>query len=166
MGSILTSQAHTMLLKYLYNESSMWVGIGRTTPWDDENAPPVPDPTATEVEEIVGYKVYSEKYMVKEDPNGELIFNGKHYKIVSDPDTELPNLLYIRFDLEPTDLPIVDYRQFGLFFGLTALPGYASNTSLLPDEVDSTGMLMAIDNRKVIHRSEDSREVIKFLLRT
>ena len=168
MSAIITDIGHTEIVRKLLNTDSIWVGIGKTTAWADENNPPAPDPSTTEISEVVGYKKVLDKYLVVEDPtNGTIDFGSTKYRPVNESDyfTEKPHFLYLKFEIIGDELPLVTYRQIGIVFDLVPDTGYEAYTVLTSDQVSDTGYLLTLDNRTPVTRYSDTKDVFEYIIR-
>lgn len=146
-----------------YNKTSIYFGIGKTTPWEDEYNPPTPVNT-DEMQEAAGYKKVESKFLVipDEDGTGELTYRNTKWKIVPY-DQALDRgarWVYISSYVAYNEFPIdMSYRQVGVFTGLTAKSSVATGkTNLLPSEVEDTGIPEVLDNRTPVYREADQRE--------
>ncbi|WBF81264.1 virion protein 3 [Staphylococcus phage BSwM-KMM1] len=55
--AIATYNSHVELAKYLVSKAdSIYLTIGKSTPWSNETNPPQPDENATVLQEVTGYK--------------------------------------------------------------------------------------------------------------
>jgi hypothetical protein len=73
--------------------------------------------------------------------------------------------VYIKTALAYDEVPIVEYRQLGVYSKLEkqdeVLPG---KMALLPNEVKEKGILEVIDNRKPTPRHSDQKELLELIL--
>ena len=177
--AVCTLEGHVSRALDFYNKENIFVCIGKKNPWNEDTVdsydsnvdydryPPVPKNTDTIIEPI-GYKKIDSRFMVVEDNvNGSLEYRGTRWRIVS-PDnaiTEGARWVYITTELSYSELPTSDpYRQVGIYTGLTPIESKLSENVLLPDEVENTGILEIIDNRKPVYRDSDVKEKIKLVL--
>jgi hypothetical protein len=77
-----TSVSHVSRALDLFNSETLYVGIGQQSPWADENTPPTTDPTTLTINQIIGYKKVSDKYMVVPDPAGSITYRDSQWRIV------------------------------------------------------------------------------------
>lgn len=162
MGTVATKQAQAYIARKLANESaSIYLGIGRSTAWADENKVPDSDPTATGIEEPIAYTKAQSVYLcklVKDNKKGSLIFGGKSYNTVSpiaslDPDA---NYVYAATKFSYSDLQKeVQFRQVGLFIGFKPKANVHS-TIILPSQVDDIGTMLSISNNKLVNITKTS----------
>ena len=169
-------------------------GIGRSTAWgelpadadgcDDDN-PPLPTLTTTDIEEILGYKKKSNMYFVIPDATGTISVGGVVWKILevenpdADPDIAKSQLIslvkeqfcrwvYIETTFEVGEFSNVTYRQLGLYSDLTvnyAGGGTDEQTLYTADEItEGSGILEIYQNRTPITKESDIKELIGVVL--
>ena len=73
------------------NLSYRFVGIGRTTPWEDENNPPYPDEKQEDVTELIGLQRVDSYKFAKVIPNPTTLqkrtgvyYKGLYYSVTQD----------------------------------------------------------------------------------
>jgi hypothetical protein len=140
----------------------LWICIGRTTPWPDENNPPIVSPDILDVEEPVIFKKADVKTFVVEDTTGEYIVQGVTYKAVSEEfaRNNLVTTILIKATITDTDISDdVTFRQVGLYSKLVPTAGNEGKTLLLPSEVEFTGYLEWVSNREPLHIQPNQYEV-------
>lgn len=150
-----------------YNSQNVFVGIARTTPWPNESNPP--DPTGNEtapLNETVAYKKISSMKLIKPNPVGPLVYRGKRWEEVDEEDayTEGARWVLVQAVLAYDEVPIVTYRQAGVFVDLQPSAGNESKDVLLPDEIDSPGRLEVLENRGPQTRNESKKETLTFIV--
>ena len=153
-----------------YNKSDIYLGLGKTTPWEEgESNPPTPLNTDSLVE-IAGYKKVESKFLVIPDDTGtgELSYQNRRWKIVPYDQAIAKGArwvyisTYIAYNEFPTDLV---YRQIGVFTGLKVKSSVTSSSfALTPDQVESQGIPEALDNRTPIYREADQRERLTLII--
>jgi hypothetical protein len=125
--------------------------------------------------ETVGYRKADKVWLViphdgRTVPQGTIIFDyteGSQWRVVAE--SEALSLgakwVYIETTILPTDLPAGDYRQVGVFSGLTRNGGVnAGKFNLLPSEVQSQGILELIENRGASTRNANTKEELSFIM--
>lgn len=155
-----------MLAKfYEKNLNNMWLGLGRTQPWNDEEEPPAPNIAATNLDQLVGVKKVTRGFLVvprinnNQDTAGkpyppassnDVIYKGQQWAPVSDKQASKygARWLYLETDVTPEDLPYAVFRQTGIYMGLTPKPQFSNQSSLTPNEIQDSGMLIAYDNQR------------------
>lgn len=148
------------------SHSSIWLAVGQTSAWPDEDNPPDEEVDISTIDEVVGYKLLTESWLVKEDADGVLEVGGTFYSKVADvnANTEKPVHLYLKFEIEPDELTIATYRQIGIFVDLVPSEGNASKSSLLAAEVSSVGRLVYTSNELPVTRQTETRHVFEVVL--
>ena len=159
-----------------------FIAIGRTSPWEDENNPPVPDETMTEVTELIGLqRIDSYKY-AKVIPNPTTLqkrtgvyYKGLYYSVTQDADIALSEgytsvMCEVTLDRDTIDsIPVdITFRQVGLYVGVQATPDEIRygitraewDAKLAADK----GTLEVVDNRQPMSRAIDQIENILILL--
>ena len=164
--AITTLKGHVSRAMDFFHKPDIYFMLGRTTPWDDENNPPVPNAT-DEIEEVLGYKKVESIFMVVPDNSGTLVYRNTKWKIVP-LDQALAKgarWVYISSYLTYEELPLESYRQIGITTKLVKKAGVApGKMNLLPTEVADAGILEVINNRKPIYRQTDLREQLVMVL--
>jgi len=165
--AISTVYGHVSRALDFYAKDDLYFCIGRTTAWDEENIPPAPDVNIQDVEEAIAFKKVLEKKIVVPDPAGSIFYMGDMYREVSaeDAEDEKARWVYVSTTLTGDEVPLVSFRQVGLYSGLvvdSSVP--AGKLSLLPEEVEDTGLLEVVDNRRVTHRQDDQSEKLSLII--
>ncbi len=163
-----TNRGHVSRALDFYEQASLYFGIGRSTAWTDESAPPAPSVTQSALEEPIGYKAVSTKYLVVLDnDNGTIVYRDSKWRIVPADQalTEGARWVYIETYLMYDELPLTPYRQIGVFSRLQKANGVATNkAALLPADVSSPGIMEVVDNRKAVNRQIDMKEQLSLIL--
>lgn len=194
MATVATYMSHTSkALNFYFNTKNLMFAIGRTSPWGTkvgeseytESNYPLPSLDTTDLTEIIGYKRYTDMFFVVPDDNGTYVVDGVKWKKVvptvinSDPTeakkelinlvkTEKSRWLYISTILESVDFTGYTYRQLGLYSDLTI--DYTSgatdnkNVYLANEIISESGILEVYQNRVMIARTSDQRELIAIVL--
>ena len=159
-----------------------FIAIGRTSPWEDENNPPVPDENMTEVTELIGLqRIDSYKY-AKVIPNPTTLqkrtgvyYKGLYYSVTQDSEIALSEgytsiMVQVTLDRDTVEsIPVgVTFRQVGLYIDVNATPeeiqyGITREAWLNKLEVDR-GTLEVIDNRAPLSRQDNQMEEIYLLI--
>lgn len=176
MPAIITSKHRTWRALKLKQESSLYLGIGKTSNWTAEPTPDTPLVSDTEITELQYIKKLVTKIVVKQDStNGTLEVGGLLYKIVDDADvwTEEAMSLYLAttIDYSSAASTSISYRQIGVLLDpeysggvCTAGEYQGPGTYLGLDEVTDQGQLMYLDNREVITRTDEQSEKIEIII--
>jgi hypothetical protein len=162
MTAVMTTNGHVKRALSFYNESSIYVGIGRTAAWANELVPPAPTGAETGLDTPIGYKKIYDKQMVKPDAAGTIRYRGQNWSTVTTANAYSQGAKWVMVTayLEYDELPVdIQYRQVGVFTGLTPNTG-VTKSNLLPSEVSSVGQMEVLDNRKPEIRDIDKKEGI------
>ena len=167
--AITTTSGHGASAYNFFNVSEVYVGIGRTSPWDDELNPPAPDINDSELDELIGLKKVETRYMVVPDAAGSIIYRDTRWRPISADIETIRNegckWVYIEAHINYDELPLSAFRQVGIFSHITKADGVpVGQFNLLPSEVDDLGFLEVIDNRTVVTRQLDQRETITMVM--
>jgi hypothetical protein len=166
-----TAYSHTRRALEFTEKTDVYVAFGKTSSWPDDNVPPDPDPLATQVDEVVGYKKVTKNVLVVPDNAGTIEIYGVMWREVAQVDayTELARHVWVQGQLNYDEFPVnIFYREIGIYTGLVreatdelANPG---RTALLPAHVDDPGILEYIYNDKPIPRHLNRRDIINVVL--
>lgn len=162
--------------------SYRFIGIGRTSPWSDENNPPYPAEDTTEVTELIGLqRIDSYKYAkVISNPTTlqkktATYYKGLYYETTQDYNVALEDgytdiICKVTLDRDTISAIPVDitYRQVGLYVGVNATEDeikYGITREQWDNKSsEDKGMLEVVDNRGPISRSDDQAEEIYIML--
>lgn len=161
----LTQNSHVASALRLLAASNKYIGVGRSTAWANESAPPSPDALATALEEPICYVPLTKATLVVQDNAGTLSFAGQTWREVANVDAydEGAKRVYVEGRLEYDDAPLTTFRQVGLFTGLVKAGGAGAGV-LLPAAVTSPGVLEVLDNRTPTYRTADKVDIIGFMV--
>lgn len=172
--AIVTNNAHVEnAIRFMKQKDNMYLAIGKgTTPWSNENNPPVEDPTTSQLSELIGMKKcdtvsLARKVNVGEEPTGQVVeYDGEKWLLVNEADayTENAHYVYIKATLRGAELPIGTYRQAGIHTGVQLNDG-VSTTAVLPSEIKSQGVLQFYANRSPLTRTNDILTVESWLVK-
>lgn len=165
-------------LEFKDRYDEIWIGLGRTESWEDEEQPPSLSGNEGQIDDLFGFVksevnlnvVDSDKCVfVKEDDDGDVIYNYKRYRMIKDKHAkeEGATKLYFRIKVRLDFFEDVDsYRQFGIYVDLEKDSSVSDdrNHLIYPDEVEDVGRLYSIYNTKPIIRPHDKSEVVKFII--
>lgn len=168
---ITTTAGHTSRAISFYELGSVYFGLGRTSPWDGENeadfSAPLPSVSAKTLDELIGLKKVDVKSLVVPDEDGTIVYRDQTWRKITPQEaiTLGAHWVYIEASIEYNDIPATAYRQIGVFSRVVPTPEAGSLKSvLLPDEIESTGVLEILDQRKVVTRNEDSRDTFSMII--
>ncbi|HHY67834.1 MAG TPA: hypothetical protein GX517_11710 [Alicyclobacillus sp.] len=146
---------------------NVWVGIGRTTAWNDTDTPPTPNPNATQIDGLVVLKKAEILSLVIPDPNGTIEHLGQKWSTVplEDARSRTARWVYVATWLRYDEVPIVTFRQTGVFADVVLGDGVPpGKLVLLPEEVADLGFLLVLNNRSPINRAADQKELLEFVV--
>lgn len=173
MYAAVTLKSRQRRMKDFYNLSgSKYVLIGRTTPWTNENVPPIPTGNETQLTELIGGKIIQNQWYAKmltnptqEQMDAGVYYKGHYYYKTDDVDTAIAQgcdcvLVYVELDRD--ELPLQTYRQVGLQtqVGNSSITMTPSQFNALTNK----GQLEVIENRKPQTRENDQMESITILV--
>lgn len=165
--AVTTLKGHVSRALDFYNKEKIFMGLGKTTPWDNEMSPPIPT-VVDELVEIAGYKRVESLFLVRPDPDGELSYRNTKWKIIQKENAlaEGAKWIFLSTYITYTELPTdISYRQIGVYTGLVLAESTpVGKYALLPHEVEHSGILEVIDNRTPIYREADQREQLIIII--
>lgn len=168
--AITTMLGHVNRAKDFYNKESMYFALGRSSAWEDEMSPPNEDAGAVALDEVIGYKRYMVKQIVRPVKDGEtadIKYKNEDWKVISEEDAldEGARWVYLDTTIEYDEIPLGFYRQVGLFTGLKVASDVPEGKyNLTVSEVEDEGILEVIDNRQPSNRQADQTEKISLIL--
>jgi hypothetical protein len=165
--AISTVYGHVSRALEFFHRDDLYFAVGRTTVWADESVPPAPDVNLQEIEEVIAFKKVMEKKIVVPDAEGSIFYMGDYYREVTEPnaETEKARWIYVSTTLIGNEVPLSSFRQVGLYSNLVKEGSVPSNQLvLLPADVDDTGLLEIVDNRRVTHRQDDQSEKLSLVI--
>lgn len=169
--------------KDAYDE--FWLGLGRTSEWDDEDNPPEPTGDESTLDELFGYVLsqvevdWSEEdkkcvFAVEDEENYDFIYRDRYYRKVEDGNEydEEATTLYFRINIDIEDFDSVEeFRQVGVFYDVVRdTDNTSSDATVLDydgttdDDVDDEGNLYALSNVRAIERASDRSETIMVMI--
>jgi hypothetical protein len=150
------------------NTASLYIAIGRTTPWTDENAPPTEVPGTTDIDEIIGMKpVTLRKHMVEDAVDGTVFWDNKIWRLVNTEEALSLSTVYcyLEAQVQYSELPLTGFRQVGLYSGTELQPGVSPTIAVLPADIADNGILESYSNRKVENRASDKIDILRFIIK-
>lgn len=163
MGRITDTGRAQRGLDFLRGRPSIWVGLGRTSPWPDEQNPPEVNRQKTALDELFAMKLIDDGFLVVPAEDGNIIGrDGKLYRQVTAQeglDLQTPYLC-LRFIIETDEFALISYRQIGVFVDSIPAEGFSSFTALTPDKFQSLGRLYYLDNGPLETRYPNTRHEI------
>ena len=168
-------------IRFKLDPPSMWVCLGRTTPWEDENNPPDPSDYLNNPQ-FINMIVPEEPIVLKRvdfiglcvpDSRGPILYNDQRYRPV--PDSQAVDLLarwvYIRASLDYFErsstgaivLGATQFRQVTILSGVTPLPPYKQEIILNPSQVQDWGRMVFVANLPPRDRDPKMRDVLQWV---
>lgn len=178
----LKSRQRRMLDWMNTNLAYRFIAIGRTSPWENENEPPYPDETQTEVTELIGLQRVDSYKFAKVIPNPTTLqkrtsvyYKGLYYATTQDQEIALSEgytsiMVQVTLDRDTVEsIPVgVTFRQVGLYIDVNATPEQIQYgiTRAQWDQMlqEDKGTLEVIDNRPPLGRQDSQMEEIYILL--
>ncbi len=162
--------------------SYRFIGIGKTTAWEDEANPPIPDERQEEVTELIGLQRVDSYKFAKVIPNPTTLqkrtgvyYKGLYYSVTQDVNIALAEgytsvMVQVTFDRDTVDaIPVgVTFRQLGLYIDVNATADEIkygiTREQWFNKPLEDRGTLELIDNRSPLTRSEDQMEQVYILI--
>jgi len=174
MPATFCNKQRTLNALSLKQEVNLFLVIGRTSPWLDEENPPTPLVTDTEVTELIYIKKISVKHMIIDDdpydaygPHVEV--GGYGYMFVDDVDAFIQSAMGVYFsntiyysDIAPTN---TTFRQVGILLNpKDSVGNLLTNVEYLAASVDDQGEVLYLDSRIAVTRDESQSEKFEIIL--
>jgi hypothetical protein len=148
--------------------SNIYVGVGRTTAWEDENDPPTPSSNIEEIEELLIYKKPDKiAFIVPDEDEGTITVLGNKYRelTLEEARTLQSRLMLISVTFSTSDFGgIANYRQLGVFAYVIPTTGNEAKTVLLPEEIDDPGYPIHFANRSPYYCYANHGETINLIV--
>ena len=164
-------------LSFYELEDSIYFGLGKTTPWNEQETegtfiPPEPSMEENTLDELVGLKKATRVILVKPDTDGEIEYRGSKWTAISVEQAKLSNSRWVLVEttIYYDEMPITDYRQIGVFSRVVQKDGLPEGqTVLLTDrggvnEIADVGQLEVLDNRHVVTRQRDTKDIYQMII--
>jgi hypothetical protein len=145
--------ANAMRFKHS-TQDNIWVALGGTSPWPDEQHPPAPSLTTTTIDTPVLYVKAIVRY-VKEDPAGGFVFvdpSGvqRYFLEITNESqviSQLISVVMVQATANGIDIPATTIREIGFVTNLVPAAGFEGRSQLTPQQITSTGILETIEYR-------------------
>lgn len=163
MGKILDTGRAQRGIDFFRGRPSIWVGLGRTSPWPVDSNPPDEDRGATTVDELFAMKLFDGGGLCVPDEAGKIIGrDGNRYRAVTNQEglDEKTPYMWVRFIIETDEFPGISYRQIGMFVDSVPAEGFSSFVALEPAHFKSLGRLYYLDNGPLETRYPNTRHEI------
>lgn len=167
--AITTTASHVSRALDFFNNPSVYFCIGNppSGAWPDDTNPPAPDPSVTDVDNIIGFRLVDNMYLVVPDPSGTIQYRDSSWKVVpaNQAYAQGAKWVYIDTTIRYDELPLGAYREVGVYTGLVPNNGIPAGTVvLLPNQVQSHGTLQVIDYRQPSNRQVDTKEKLSLVI--
>lgn len=170
--AITTTKAHVNIALYLKNKiNSTYIGLGRKTPWDDEENPPTPDKARTKLDSPIGYKKVNLVSLCRRVESEEVAtyptttYRGEIWELVPDDVAHEEGVTDVYFEARVfgDEIASGEYRQVGIFTELEPKEG-VTKPNLMPSEVKDVGTLEFFENRQRQNRTTNTNIVERFII--
>lgn len=183
---VVTLYMRQLQMQNFYNTpNTMYIGLAKTTPWQDENDPdisdtfpPIPDEKMSALDSLVGmqritWKKYAKPYVAptsaQKDADNTVYYKGLYYETTNDLTYAIENgftavmclMTADRDEYFPVDISI---RQVGLYVNVNSTNRYLDNEEFASLTTEDKGHLVAVENFMPISRQADQLEKYFFLL--
>lgn len=151
----------------LARSANIWIGYGKTSAWGNPDDPPDVTYGTTDIQELVALKKAEVVKLVVPDPSGTIEHAGTLWREVSidNARSEGARCVYIATYLRYDEVPVVPFRQTGVYVDITRAEGVLpGKLVLLPGEIADHGYLLSVSNRTVLPRATDQKELIEALI--
>lgn len=156
-------------LALLEKASSTYLAIGKTSEWENENIPPMPEADLTNIQELIGFKKMDNISLCRplgdtETTNYPTVdYRGSTWVLIpkEEAHAEKAYWLYFATTITGTELPTGEYRQVGVYTGLKTT---TDKEALLPTEVTDNGNLQFYDNRQQFNRTDKITVTERFII--
>ena len=166
-----TVKAFVENAKLIVNQANnTYLALGKKTPWENENVPPVPDEETENIEEIIGYKKMKVVSLCRPLSNGEqtnyptVKYLGGTWALIPEDKAQEEEAYHIYYSttINPEDMSLGEYRQVGVYIGINT-----SKEILTPkDNEVKNRVLYFYDNRKQFNRTDQVNVTESFIINT
>lgn len=159
---------NALRIREQFNET--YLALGRTSRWENENIPPVPDEHVTDLQELIGFKRMDTVSLCKPIQEGEstryptVNYRGTRWALIPDDKAHEQEAYHIYFScrVAENDLPSGEYRQVGVYTNIKS-----DKNILLPGDSDLQGRtLFFYDNRERFNRTDRVTVTETFVVNT
>lgn len=173
---ITTTSGHVSRAILFQQMPYIYFGLGRPEPWpgeteaaeaNEEFSAPLPNVDALTVDSLIGMKKVDVKALVVPDEEGTVVYRDRVWRKISAEEAiqKQAHWVYLEASIYYDELPATAYRQIGVYSMVQLKEGVPANQSvLLPEHIESQGILEILDNRKVVTRNEDSRDTFSIII--
>ncbi|WP_309121552.1 hypothetical protein [Paenibacillus sp.] len=151
---------------HLVRTTDVWIGIGKSTPWNEADSAPEVSGSSS-LTEPIGYKKAEKVRFVVPDAEGDIVQFEQRWRLVTEEEgrQSLARWVYVAAWIAGDELPAVSYRQSAIVTGLTLAPETPpGKLAVLAAEVGDHGLPLVVNYRSPIHRAADQREYLEFIV--
>ena len=169
--TVVTDEAAAYIATLLYNmQNSIYIGIGKSSPWADDSKPDPEDSSKTNIDEPLFY-VKADKVQLcrpklpTEASTAETISYGSNQYIpvdVSDAISSGAEYLYCSALLSTGNVGKITFREAGLFSGLQLNQGVTKSTVQYSD-IASIGSMLSLINQSPVSITDTASARASFL---
>lgn len=162
--AIVRVDGHVARAMRFMEQDDVYIALGKSTPWENEAQPPIPDINEPLVDLVVMKKVETKILVVLDDENGTIQYFDHKYSPVAPEDAIAKGArwVYCMSYFSYSEAPVsVSYRQVALQTGVRRKSSVPSaQYVLLPNEIEEMGITEIIDQIEPIYRRADKREKV------
>lgn len=169
--TVVTDKAAAYVATLLYNMyTSIYIGIGKSSPWANDSKPDPEDSSKTNIDEPLFY-VKADKVQLcrtklpTEAPTAETIRYGSNQYVpvsVSDAISSGAEYIYCSAVLSSENVGKITFREAGLFVGLQLNQGVTKATVQYSD-IASTGSMLSLINQSPVSITDTASARVSFL---
>lgn len=154
------------IAKLMKDNFEFWIGLGRTTPWDNDDNPPQETSSVDIISDICGLRKAEIVSFVVPDAAGDIVFRGARYRRVNDNEiySVKSRWLYIATWFEFDLFPLVTFRQTAVFVDVIPRVGFEGYKMLLPNQIQSYGIMLGYINHYPRKRVFYGKDVVELIL--
>ena len=150
----------------LVRTGNVWIGIGKSTPWNETDTVPEVSGAST-LTEPIGFKKAEKLSFVVPEAEGDIVQFEQRWRQVPEEEgrQSLARWVYVAAWIAGDELPAVSYRQSAIVTGLTLAPETPpGKLAVTAAEVAEPGLSLVVNHRSPIHRAADQREFLEFIV--
>ena len=170
--SLTINNKYERLKSLLAVDNRLLLGVGRTTSWPIETAPPDVNPNTLQQDEVALYlpvtklavQLVATSYT---EPNPSELIAGSRFAKTTDLEeivNDNANMLYVSTVLKHNNFPESSYRSFGLYEKCLVSPTPLQTTSYTPEEV-TAATLFYLEFFQSVEIQPNVEESVKLVIR-
>lgn len=169
--TVVTDKAAAYVATLLYNmHNSIYIGIGKSSPWENDSKPDPEDSSKTNIDEPLFY-VKADKVQLcrtklpTEAPTAETISYGSNQYVpvsVSDAISSGAEYIYCSAVLSSENVGKITFREAGLFSGLQLKQG-VTKTTVQYSDIASIGLMLSLVNQSPVSITDTASARVSFL---